>query len=297
VTGRRAILLPRVLLALAGLGAAQLVLAPPARALPGLTVVSASQAGGLVPLTVTASCPAGTVAVGGSYEVESWTDTAVVTDFQPLPGLAGYRATGNPPTSSKWATTADPWRVTAYAECGDSGVLQPAARTAGITTLTTVRASVDSSTSQLKRITATCPAGASVLGTGAVIGSGRGLVLLESVVPDQTTVTVSARARPGTSPRWSLTAVAICADPGPDAVFASASTGTGPGTKTVTVTCPAGTFVHGAGMRVQGGAGAVLVSTLAPGGGNPPTTMTVIAREAEDPPPPWAVQVIAVCLR
>jgi hypothetical protein len=288
----------RVLVAVAGLAAVHLAAAPPAGAVPGLVVVSATKSGGSIPLTVAAICPAGTVAVGGSYEVESWMGTAVVSSFGPLPGLTGYQATGYPPSTGAWATaTPDPWYVTAYAECGDSAELMPAAATAGMTRLTTVTARTDDTPAAAKRVSAACPDGSAVLGTGATVTSGRNVVLLDGVVPDQAGATVSAHARPSADPgRWSLIAEAVCATPAPDTALVTASTGIGNGGRAVSVACPEGSSVHGAGMQVLGDPAAVLVHSLTPVG-SPPTTLALDAGEGSDQPGRWGVRVVAVCAR
>jgi hypothetical protein len=60
------------------------------------------------------------------------------------------------------------------------------------------------------------------------------------------------------------------------------------------VSCPAGTFVHGTGLRIIGAGGAVLVGMNSPIG-NPPTGLTLTALESTPLPPRWSLRVIAVC--
>jgi hypothetical protein len=283
----RATRLTRLLCALlpvAGLGVTQLVTAPAANAVPNLVVVSATAPGGWAPLTVTALCPPGTVAVGGSFRVDSWTNSAVLTQFRPLAGQAGYRVSGMTLSTMAAARTFDPWSVTAYAFCGTV-----------VDDLRVVTATTPSNTSPTKTVTAGCPAGTRPLGTGAAVSSTNGRVVLEQVVPGLTGVTVAARERPGGgAPSWSLTAVAICTPPIPGIAVVAAMTPATAGDKTVPVSCPAGTFVHGAGLQLIGAGGAVLVGMNAPIA-NPPTGLTLTAAESTPPPPPWRLRVLAVC--
>jgi hypothetical protein len=66
-----------------------------------------------------------------------------------------------------------------------------------------------------KSVTATCPSGQRVIGTGHELANGRGQVLLDDVIPsaDLTSVRVEAfEDQDGTTNPWSVTAYAICAD-------------------------------------------------------------------------------------
>jgi hypothetical protein len=275
------------LLAVAGLGAAQLATAPAATAVPNLVVVTASSPGWWAPLTVTATCPPGTIAVGGSFRVDSWTNSAVLTQFRPLAGLAGYRVTAVTTSGGQrraQALVPDPWSVTAYAICGTpNGDLQA------------VTATTPTNTAPTKTVTASCPAGTRPLGTGAAINGADGKIALEQVVPGPAGVTVAARERPGAgAPAWSLTAIALCTVPIPGMAVVSATTPMAAGDKTVAVSCPAGSFVHGTGLQIAGAGGGALVGGDVPVG-SPPTGLVLNARESVPPPPPWSLRVLAVC--
>ncbi len=65
-----------------------------------------------------------------------------------------------------------------------------------------------------KSVTATCPQGKRIVGTGARIKGGGGQVGLDDVVPSATSVTAVAREDDDRTARnWALTAYAICAAP------------------------------------------------------------------------------------
>jgi hypothetical protein len=72
------------------------------------------------------------------------------------------------------------------------------------------------SNSSNKSVTATCPSGKNLLGTGGEIDGGRGQVVLDDVTPNAalTSVTVTGlEDETGHGAPWSLGSYAICANP------------------------------------------------------------------------------------
>jgi hypothetical protein len=157
-----------------------------------------------------------------------------------------------------------------------------------------------------KTITATCPVGKELLGTGFEVTGGAGEVLVEDLVPNggpataPTAVTANAVEEDPLATGWSVTAYAICADPVPGLVRISA---TGPGNpnnfKGTTASCPATKTLTGAGYGITIGVGGEAeVDDFVPNGGVAvaPTSIAVGAFET-DPnfAGNWSLSAYAIC--
>jgi len=151
----------------------------------------------------------------------------------------------------------DPWIMGAFGICADPP--------AGLERVSAT-SPFDSSN---KSVTAPCPAGKRVLGTGAEINAGSGEVVLDDVRPNPglTAVTVQAlEDGTGKAGGWSVTATAICADPvdGLERVTATGALGSPDPGVFLPASCPAGKQLTGVGYDVNAGGGQVVVSTVLP---------------------------------
>lgn len=263
--------------------AAGVTTAAPAQALPGLQVVSATTAANSnVFKQVQVFCPTPKIAVGGSYRIFGGPSEIVPTSFIPLPGLVGYEARAYEDETG----FAGNWALQVSAMC-----VNP------IHALIVSATSVADSNSP-KSVNVACPAGLHVLGTGGWVQPGRGQSVLSSVVPTgnpPTGVTaVGFEDDTGFLGTWNITAYAVCAQVLPRVVSAT-SLADSNSPKSVTATCPAGTFVHGAGMAVRGAGGEAWATDVVPLG-VPPTSVGVRAVEDEDGTLAiWQVTSFAIC--
>lgn len=121
--------------------------------------------------------------------------------------------------------------------------------------------------SETKSVTAPCPAGKRVLGTGAEIHGGDGRVLIDDVTPNAglTSVTVKAVEQDtGTARLWALTAHAICADPIPGlerhALTSELDSGGGKSAGGPVRPCPGEKVRLSGGTDINGGAGQVALA-------------------------------------
>src|SRR4051794_16201776 len=145
-----------------------------------------------------------------------------------------------------------------------------------------------------KPITATCPPGKSVLGSGAQITGGGGDVVIDDLVPSANTVFVTAyENHAGVAANWSVTAYAICANPLPGLTIVSNTSANNPTSpKPITATCPAGTRPVGSGAVVSNAFGEVAIDQLRP------DAFGVTARGVENHAgfaANWKITAYAVC--
>ena len=153
---------------------------------------------------ITATCPPGTVLTGGGGDVSGWggggmgdvvlDDVVPRADLQQLT-VSGYEDQDGAPLA---------WDLIAGARCG--APLPGQQRIAATSATDSVSP---------KSVTAACPAGQRVIGTGHELTNSRGQVLLDDVVPNAALTSVRVEAvedQDGTTNPWSVTAYAICAD-------------------------------------------------------------------------------------
>jgi hypothetical protein len=150
--------------------------------------------------SVTATCPTGTRLVGAGGEIAGTLGQVLLEEVVPDPGLTSVRVTGVEDETG----TDDTWALFARAVCANA---PPGLE------LVTVAGEPDS---DLAGVTAGCPAGKNLLGTGAEIEGGDGQVVLDDVRPNAllTTNTVTAfEDETGFGFTWFPRAYAICANP------------------------------------------------------------------------------------
>ena len=145
-----------------------------------------------------------------------------------------------------------------------------------------------------KSVTATCPAGKRVIGTGFHLLGAQGDVILDDLIPTATTVTVGAgEDQDGTSANWKITALAVCANApaGIEIVTVTSAFGVGTG-KNASASCPSGKRLLGTGTALANGFGQVSVSNLTL------SDTAVFAFAADDQDgysAGWSVTAYAIC--
>ncbi|WP_157979820.1 hypothetical protein [Kribbella monticola] len=147
---------------------------------------------------VTVSCPAGTFTTGAAASTSDG-GRLVLDDAIPSADLTKVTVD----VFESQAGRADDWSAIASARCGDA-----------LPGLERVAATSPTDSATDKSVTATCPAGKKVVGTGHELTNAKGQVLLDDVVPSEDLTSVRAEAfedQDGTTAAWSLTAYAVCA--------------------------------------------------------------------------------------
>ncbi|MGB2568007.1 hypothetical protein ACPFP2_06085 [Micromonospora citrea] len=268
--------------ALSALVLGQLALTGPVAAVPGLSIKTTTGPSNSIAKSQNATCPAGTVVIGGGGAITGSGLGQVGMDImRPLIGGTTYSVTGREDENG----VAGNWAVTASAVCA------PAPKG-----LVTVSGSSAPSLGSANWFEKSCPLGKHAIGVGgAVVGAPNSEVVLEDLRIHQSSVVVAgAEDGTGFDKSWWLDATAICADPLPgeqrvtdDSVYSSAAT------RSVTATCPTGTRVHGVGGEILGGDGEVRLTEMR---ARTSTTVTVAAAEDEDGfGSNWKVRAYAVC--
>ncbi len=232
---------------------------------------------------VIARCPAGKQVLGGGAELIGGGQEVALNDLIPNEALTSFTAEAFEDQTGY----AGSWSVRAYAIC--------ATPPPGLE-----RVVATSPTDSLnKTVTATCPAGKRLLGTGGGISGLAGQVILEDVrPPNLTRVTAQGvEDQDGTAGDWLVRAYAICANPVHllERVVATSFTDSLKA-KSVTATCPSGKRVMGAGAELSGGGGEVVLGNLRPS--DAPLLNRVIAKGVEDEDGTasnWSVRAFAIC--
>jgi hypothetical protein len=201
--------------------------------------------------SITATCPAGTIAVGGELAVRPATYGVHVTRVWPVGRKVTVTAEVLPDVTPvpTWAAT-----VTARCKTTPAGVVYAngAAETA---------ASGDDGSRYGKLSDALCPNGKELIGIGGRAQGGfidelqpvgRNAPYTNDSAPLMHGVRLIGRALPGAAGSATVQARAVCATAGAAAVstFAFAETLNTNATKTTTATCPAGKQAHSAGWVI-----------------------------------------------
>ena len=269
----------RLLVSLLCLAGAALALAGSASAaVPGINLAATTSPFNSANKSSTVTCPAGDQVLGVGGGIDSGAGQVIVDDWMQInPTQAAVRGVEATPFAASWVAGAT-------AICADPlpGRIQVIA--------TSGSSSVD------KFVTATCPAGKRLVASGADVLSGRGNVMIEQMVPDLTTnsVTVLGHEQNPTPDNWQDRASAVCADPLPGLVrvfTTSASNSTN--SKTATASCPAGTVLTGTGAETLSSGGQAAVESIEPNA----FINGVTARGTEIRPTSlnWTVTAFAIC--
>ena len=281
-----------IVIAFAGLlaaGGLNVIAAAPATAIPGLNNVAAATVfDSSVFKAVTATCPAGQRVIGGGARLSLATGEVSITRMSPTAAADGYEA---------WAYEdfdgfAGGWAMQVIAIC--------APPPPGYTVVTAIGPSGSPVTAS---VTATCPAGLQVLGTGGWVFPGRGVSVLTAIMPNAavapTAVITAGAETPGYTGSWNVQSWAICAAPvAGHTVVVTTSVANSASPKTQTSFCPTGRPVHGVGFQTAGsGVGEIFLNAAFP---NPPlpvgTSVPVTASEDQGGVVGfWAIRTFAIC--
>jgi hypothetical protein len=227
----------------------------------------------------TATCPGNKVVVGTGYL--SVNQDVMVTDLDITEKTVSLR------TQRDSRVAAASWNSSAIAYCADRPAgyeVPPAAKT------------IRSAASE-KEVTATCPAGKQVIGTGFGTFGAQGRVELDQVIPGTKTVSVKAFDHlPG--PRWTLEARAICANPmATRTVAVTNPVSFTSQSKTATALCPVGTQVTNASFDLMESLGAVkiIATNLGPELNNRTTQAAAVEPHGSSTTRNWGVASYAIC--
>ncbi|KAB2340532.1 hypothetical protein [Actinomadura rudentiformis] len=266
--------------------AIQVVISTPAQAVPNLQMVSATTVGdSSTAKAATAACPAGTTVLGGGGEIINGGGEVVFIGLRPTATLSGYRVDAHEDDTGYSGA----WQIRAYAICGSAPAgLQYVAGTGpgspGVT-----------------YTSAFCPSGKHIIGMGGQINNGQGQVMLLGSNPfDPAEVLTPAvpddSGYPGT---WTITSVAVCANPIPGRTVvygSSANDSTTP--KSATATCPAGTRVHAGSASIGGfpDTNSLVRERIIPNAALTSVTATGRETAGAGSPDPWSVTAYAICV-
>jgi hypothetical protein len=159
--------------------------------------------------TATATCPTGTVVIGGGGSISGGGDQVRIRGLFPV-GATAFRVIGKETVGGY----AGNWSVTAQARCATppAGLEYRAATATG-------------SSSDVRAVRATCTSDRKVIGVGAAVGGDQ--IAIDAVAPSSDLTSVLARTylSGGTSTAMNVTAYAICANPIPGQYRQQASGG------------------------------------------------------------------------
>jgi hypothetical protein len=145
-----------------------------------------------------------------------------------------------------------------------------------------------------KGVTAYCPDGKQVLGTGGEITGGLGEVIVDEIVPlaDLSGVRVEGYEDAVYNSNWHVTAHAICADPVPGLRRVTGSSGISSTDKGADAFCPPPLFTTGAGAELTGALGEVTLQDITPN----LAFAHAMAREEDNYTDVWWVKSYAICV-
>ncbi|MEH0972235.1 hypothetical protein V6U77_13995 [Micromonospora sp. CPCC 205546] len=267
--------------------------APASAAVPGLVRIAVTSASNSNDFrTVTATCPVGKVLTGTGYELNGATGEAVVDDLRPNGGPATAPTAVNVGAYETEAFAGN-WSLTAYAICANP-----------VAGLVRVSATTASDSNDFRSVTATCPVGKVLTGTGHELNGIMGEGVVDDFRPNggvataPTSVFVGAYEADAFAGNWSATAYAICANPLAGLVRASAvSPSDSNDFHSVAAACPIGKVLTGAGYELNGIMGEGVVDDFRPNGGpaTAPATVTSGAYEEDTFTGNWTNTAYAVC--
>jgi hypothetical protein len=247
----------------------------------GLQLVSGSSASSSSNKSATVPCPTGKRVVGAGGELAGGGGEVVLGLVRPNATLTSVTAQGREDENG----TASDWSVRAFAICAPP-----------LPGLERVSAQSPSNSAN-KAVTASCPAGKRLLGTGAEIDGGGGQVAPNDVIPGSALKGATVQGledENGTGVNWRALAYAVCANPVAGLERAAAVSPTDSSDKSAFAACPAGKQLTGVGGELGGGGGEVVLNGLTPQGGL--QDMLVSGFEDEDGTSAnWFTRAFAIC--
>jgi hypothetical protein len=148
-----------------------------------------------------------------------------------------------------------------------------------------------------KVASASCLPGKKVIGMGGYVTNGNGEVVLNEIIPDAALGRVRATAwedETGYAGNWSITAIAMCADPLPGLQRVQEQTPADSSDKELYVSCPSGKNRLGLGAYIAGSEGQVFLDALDP----LPSNTNGGAHASEDQTGTtgnWSITLVAIC--
>lgn len=273
--------------------ASGLVAAPASAAVPGLQYVTAvTDFDSRVYKSVPVTCPAGTQAVGGGYDLVGAEGSVVLDDFIPSANgfLVGAGEIVNPGGSSG---TSETWQIKATAACASP-----------LPGYTIVSNTSDFTRGGSRPIDATCPAGESAIGGGASLSNGWGQISIVNMeVLSDVVIAAGVEDGDGYSGNWSITAYAICANslPGRQRISIFSTPYDSSRFKSAIAVCPTGQQAIGSGWELTSGSPLTTRELLNIhlnifGGSNPLSGVSTFATEdANGFSRNWEVFAQAIC--
>ncbi|MEW2376117.1 hypothetical protein AB0883_08440 [Micromonospora sp. NPDC047812] len=161
-----------------------------------------------------------------------------------------------------------------------------------------------SNSTDFRSVTATCPVGKVLTGTGYELNGATGEAVVDDLRPNggpaaaPTAVTVGAYEAEAFAGNWSLTAYAVCANPVAGLVRVAASSASdSTDFRSVAAACPVGKVLTGTGYELNGVMGEGVVDDFRPNGGpaTAPTSVFVGAYEADAFAGNWSATAYAIC--
>ena len=218
---------------------------------------------------VNSTCPAGKRVLGVGGRIVTTSGQVLLDDLTPNAALTGASAFG----AEDGNGYSENWLVISEAICATPPI--------GLQLVT----ASSPTTSSSKGVTATCPTGKRVVGTGADLAGGLGQVVLDDIAPNAGLTAVTAFGAEdgnGHSGKWTIRAHAICASApaGLQRVATTSASSSGGSGKSQTAPCPGGKDLLGVGSELTGGAGQVVLDELNPS--TDPASVSVNVSEDED---------------
>lgn len=143
---------------------------------------------------------------------------------------------------------------------------------------------------------ASCPPGKRVIGTGARISGGQGEVIITGIIPNATLTSVTVTGHEdanGFSGNWTVTAIAICADPLPGLVRAVGIQGPNRDSpKLLNVQCPDGKKAIGTGAATSGALGRARLESMIAGADD---SSARAFQQQGDTIGEWSLTTYAIC--
>lgn len=166
-----------------------------------------------------------------------------------------------------------------------------------------VNANSITDSSDSKSVTAACPAGKVMIGTGHRVSGGAGEIVVDDLTPNGSTttaptaVTVTAYEADGFAGNWTLHAEAICANVAGAIRVAATGPANSDDFHSTSVSCPGGRNLTGTGYEMNVATGEAVVDDLRPNGSTTtaPTAVTVGAYEADPIAGNWTLTAYGIC--